>query len=157
MIYQSGVVIMSNIREEMPVLYRHQGDWKGTYTVIDNEGNIIDKHNCHLTCQFPESGEYPYFQTNRYDWADGKKEEYQFPGIYRDKKIWFDTERLDGYAWEVDDSTIILWITYKGMADFYIYEMINISPDNNHRARTWHWFQNDKIVKRTIIKEERVS
>jgi hypothetical protein len=34
--------------------------------------------------------------------------------------------------------------------------MINISPDNNHRARTWHWFQNDQIVKRTIIKEERV-
>ena len=147
---------MSNIREEMPVLVRHEGDWQGTYTIVDNEGNIIDKHTSHLTCQFTENAEYPYFQTNRYEWANGKKEEYQFPGIYRDKKIWFNTERLDGYAWEVDNSTIILWITYKGIADSYIYEMINISPDNNHRAITWHWFQNDQIVKRTIIKEERV-
>ena len=72
---------MSNIREEMPVLVRHEGDWKGTYTIVDNEGNIIDKHTSHLTCQFPENAEYPYFQTNRYEWADGKKEEYQFPGI----------------------------------------------------------------------------
>lgn len=147
---------MSNIREEMPVLVRHQGDWVGTYTVVDNEGNIIDKHHSHLTCQFPDNGEYPYFQTNRYQWDNGKTEEYQFPGIYREKKIWFNTERLDGYAWEVDNSTIILWITYKGVPDIYIYEMINISPCNNYRARTWHWFNNHQIVKRTIIKEERM-
>ena len=55
---------MSNIREEMPVLVRHEGDWQGTYTIVDNEGNIIDKHTSHLTCQFTENAENPYFQTN---------------------------------------------------------------------------------------------
>ena len=35
---------MPNIRDEMPVLVRHEGDWVGIYTIIDNEGNIIDKN-----------------------------------------------------------------------------------------------------------------
>lgn len=146
-----------SIRDEMPVLVRHEGDWVGTYTQIDNDGNIIDKHNSHLTCQFPEDSPYPYFQTNRYEWADGKREEYQFPGTYRDKKLYFDTERIYGYSWEVDDSTIILFITYKSIPDVYIYEIINISPCNNYRARTWHWFKNNQIFRRTLIKEERMQ
>jgi hypothetical protein len=147
---------MVNIREEMPVLARHAGDWMGTYTLIDNTGQVLDTHQAHLTCAFPETGDYPYLQTNRYQWADGKREEYQFPGLYCDKKLWFDTERIKGHAWEVDDATIMLWLTYKGIPeDMYIYEMIQISPCNRYRARTWHWFKHHQIYQRTIIQEER--
>jgi len=146
---------MSSIREEMPVLVRHEGDWVGTYTVIDLEGNILDKHQSHLTCQFPEDSPYTYYQTNRYNWPDGKREEHQFPGMYRDKKLWFDTERIDGCAWEADDSTIILRFNYKTMPEMSLDEMILISPCNNYRARTWHWFKNHQIYQRTLIQEER--
>ena len=144
-----------SIRDEMPVLVRHEGDWVGTYTVIDNQGNILDKYNSHLTCQFPEDSPYPYYQTNRYQWADGKREEYQFPGMYRDKKLYFDTERIDGCAWEADDTTIILHFTYKTVPEMSLYEMILISPCNNYRARTWHWLKNNQIYQRTLIQEER--
>ena len=147
---------MSNIRDEMPVLVRHEGDWKGTYIVVDNEGKIIDKHQSHLTCQFPQDGSYPYFQINRYEWADGKREEHQFPGMYKDKKLLFDTERILGEAWETDDSTIILRFGYKGIPDSYVYELIVLSTCNNHRARTWHWFKNNQIYQRTLIKEDRI-
>lgn len=147
---------MIDIREEMPVLVRHEGEWVGTYTVIDNEGNIVDRHKSHLTCQFPQDKPDSYYQINRYQWEDGRQQEFRFPGIYRDKKLWFDTERLYGYSWEADDSTILLWITYKDISEeMYIYEMIQISPCNNHRARTWHWFKNDRIYQRTIIQETR--
>lgn len=146
-----------SIREEMPVLVRHEGDWVGTYTVVDIEGNIIDKHKSHLTCQFPEIGDYAYYQINRYEWDDGKREEHQFPGTYRDNKLWFDTERIEGYAWEIDDSTVILWFGYKTMPDMHLYEMIQISPCNNYRARTWHWFKNNQIFRRTLIQEERMK
>jgi len=145
-----------SIRDEMPVLVRHEGDWVGTYTVIDNQGNILDKYNSHLTCQFPEDSPYPYYQTNRYQWADGKREEYQFPGMYCDKKLWFDTERIDGCAWEADDTTIILHFTYKNMPEMSLYEMILISPCNNYRARTWHWLKNNQIYQRTLTQEERL-
>ena len=147
---------MSAIREEMPVLTRHEGDWVGTYTVVDTEGKIVDKYESHLTCQFPEDGSHSYYQINRYKWSDGKHEEYEFPGIYRDKVLWFDTERIDGKAWEIDDATVILWFSYKTVPDMYLYEMIVISPCNNHRARTWHWFKNNQLFKRTLIQEERL-
>jgi hypothetical protein len=146
---------MSNIREEMPVLARHAGDWVGTYTLVDITGNILDQHQSHLICQFPENDQYSYYQINRYTWSDGKKEEHTFPGTYRDKILWFDTERIQGKAWEVDDSTIILWFSYKTVPEMHLYEMIQISPDNNYRARTWHWFKNHQIYQRTLIQEER--
>ena len=147
---------MSEIRKEMPVLVRHEGIWEGTYTVIDNDGKIIDKHKSRVTCDFPEGAASPYFQTNRYEWPEGKVEEYQFPGEYCDKKLWFDTERIDGKAWEADDSIIILWFSYKDIPDAFVYEMIHISDCKNHRARTWHWFKNGEIYQRTLIKEDRV-
>jgi hypothetical protein len=147
---------MSLIREEMPVLVRHEGDWVGTYTVVDVEGKIIDKHESHLTCQFPEDDAYSYYQINRYKWSNGKQEEHQFPGTYRDKVLWFNTERIDGKAWEVDNATIILWFSYKTAPDMYLYEMINLSPCNNYRFRTWHWFKNHQLFQRTLIQEERL-
>jgi hypothetical protein len=146
---------MTAIQEEMPVLARHEGDWIGTYILVDLKGNILDQYQSHLTCEFPENSPYPYYQTNRYTWSDDKKEEYKFPGTYRDKALWFDTERVDGKAWEVDDSTVMLRFSYKGVADMSLYEMIQISPCNNYRARTWHWFKNNKLYQRTLIQEER--
>lgn len=148
---------MSNIREEMPVLARHEGDWVGSYTLVDTTGKVLDKHQSYLTCQFPENVPHSYYQINRYTWDDGKQEEHQFPATYKDKKIWFDTERILGKAWEVDDSTVILWFSYKTVPAMYLYEMIQISPDNNYRARTWQWFKDNQIYQRTLIQEERVK
>ncbi|MBE9125139.1 MULTISPECIES: DUF3598 family protein [unclassified Coleofasciculus] len=147
---------MSRIREEMPVLVRHEGDWVGTYTLINIQGNILDKHESHLTCQFPEDDSYSYCQINRYKWSNGKCEEHKFPGTYRDKALWFDTERLNGKAWEVDEATIILHFTYKTIPDMYLYEMIQVSSCNNYRSRTWHWFKTNQIYQRTLIQEERM-
>lgn len=146
----------SDIHIAMPVLARHLGDWVGTYTLIDLEGRVLDKHTSHLSCQFPTDGSCDYYQINRYKWADGKREEHQFPATYRDNQIWFDTDRIQGHAWEADASTLILKFAYKDVPDFYLYEMIQISPCGNHRARTWQWFKNNQIFQRTLIQEERL-
>lgn len=147
---------MSIIRSEMPLLARHEGEWVGTYTIIDHEANILDRYSSHVSHQFPEEGSYPYYQINKYQWQDGKFEEHHFPGIYQDKKLWFNTGRLKGYAWEVDDSIIILRFTYKDIPDIYLYEMIHLSPCGNYRNRTLHWFRNDQIYQRTLMKEKQV-
>lgn len=148
---------MAGIKDEMPVLARHEGDWMGTYTLIDTEGNILDKHDSHLTCQFPADGPYSYYQINRYHWPNGKHEEHQFPGIYQDKKLLFDIERIQGHAWEADNSTVLLRFTYKSMPEMHLYEMIQISSCDNYRSRTWHWFKNEQLIRRTLIQEERVA
>ena len=144
------------IREEMPVLVRHEGDWKGNYIYVDAEGRIVDQHDSHLTCSFPTEGEHPYHQINRYTWADGRHEEHQFPGDYADGKLLFDTARIKGHAWEVDENNVVLTWYYKDDPANPLYELIYISPCGNHRARTWHWFKDGELYKRTLIKERRV-
>ena len=39
----------------------------------------------------------------------------------------------------------------------YLYEMIQISDCGTARARTWHWFRNDRLFQRTLVDERRVS
>ena len=50
--------------------------------------------------------------------------------------IVLDRIHLEAHAWEADDSIVILDFSYKDLADVYIYEMIHLSPCNNHRAPT---------------------
>lgn len=145
------------IRTGMPVLARHEGEWVGTYTHMDADHKIVDQHRSHLKCTFPADGPHAYHQINRYMWTDGREEEHHFPAAYRNGRILWDTDRISGYAWELDARTVALTWTRKDMPGWYLYEMIQISEDNTNRARTWHWFENDILVRRTLIQEKRVG
>ena len=146
-----------SIREKMPVLVKHEGEWKGKYILVDAEGQVLDQHDSYLTCSFPSDGSSDYFQVNRYTWADGKTEEHQFPGTYKDGRVYFDSPRIYGYCWEADDLTVILTWHYRHDPDNWLYEMIQISADGQHRARTWHWFKDGELIRRTLVKEKRVK
>ena len=146
-----------DIRSGMPVLVRHEGEWRGEYVLLAPDSSVLDRHESHLTCMFPESGEFDYFQRNIYTWSDGRVETNEFPAVFRDGRIWWDTERIAGSAWEIDDRTIMLTWTRKDMPGSYLYEMIQINEQNNKRARTWHWFGEDQLVNRTCIVEQRVA
>lgn len=146
---------MADLRKEMPLLARHEGVWEGVYTHVDTDNNVIDRHKSRLQCTFPSESEY--YQINTYTWDDGRTEEIHFPSTYRDGKIWWDNERIIGNCWEADPQTIMLRWERKDLPNAYLYEMIQLSADGNDRARTWHWFENDELYKRTCIKEKRVA
>lgn len=148
---------MEDIRTGMPVLARHEGEWEGVYIHVDTDNVEIDRHKSYLQCKFQSDPTYPYYQINTYTWDDGRTEEIHFPATYKDKKIWWDTDRIDGSAWELDERTVVLTWTRKDSPGTYLYEMIQISEDGNNRGRTWHWFEQDVLVKRTCIKERRVK
>ena len=148
---------MTAIRKGMPLLARHEGEWKGEYIHVDAQGKEIDRHASHLVCRFPENGDHDYYQTNTYTWQDGKQETFSFPAEYRDGRIWFDTERIEGSAWEVDEASIILTWARKDLAGSSLYEMIQLSPCGQHRSRTWHWLLNGVLFQRTLIKEMKVE
>ena len=145
------------IRSGMPVLVRHEGEWRGEYVHIDTDGVVLDRHASRLVCAFPDSGPFDYHQTNTYVWKDGKREEILFPAVYRDGRIWWDNERIVGSAWEVDERTIMLNWSRKDLPGSYLYEMIQINESNDRRARTWHWFVDDELVRRTCIRESRIA
>ncbi len=153
-----------DIRQEMPMLAKHEGEWKGEYILVDDKGNVIDRHASHLTCTFPEEGPNPYLQINHYTWADGKDEKIFFPADYdpaRPGKIWFDNERIKGWAGPVpmDDygRTMMLNWVRKDMPGSYLYEMIQLDDTETKRARVWQWFKDGELFQRTIIKETKVA
>lgn len=148
----------TSIRSEMPLLARHEGTWQGTYTYVDSQGAVTDRHASVLTCGFPDDDtEYAYFQTNRYTWEDGREETIAFPATYRDGHIYFDTERINGHAWEVDDRVIVLTWNYLKQPGVVLYELIHLDESGRHRTRTWHWLRDGVCFQRTLIDEEKVS
>ena len=56
---------------------------------------------------------------------------------------------------EVDDRTVYLNFTYADDPSIRVCEMIQISEDGQSRARTWHWFKDDKLFKITLTNETR--
>ena len=149
------------IREDMPLLARHEGVWDGIYTYYNAAGEKIDEHKSRLLCRFPEGGDFPYHQTNFYRWDDGRTETREFPATYGDKRVWWDNELIKGWAAEVGldeySRTVMLYWQRQGDPSLYLYEMIQISDDGQSRCRTWHWIRGGLLETRTAIQEKLVS
>lgn len=149
------------IREEMPLLARHEGVWDGVYTYYNTAGEQVDAHRSRLFCRLPEEGPYRYHQTNHYVWDDGRTEIRDFPAEYRDRRVWWDNELIKGWAAEVEldayNRTIMLYWQRQGDPSLYLYEMIQLADDGENRCRTWHWIRNGLLETRTAIQEKLVS
>ena len=150
------------IREDMPLLARHEGVWDGTYTYYNAAGEKIDEHQSRLFCRFlDDDAATPYHQTNHYIWPDGRKEVRDFPAAYRDGRVWWDNELIQGSAWEVGDDdhnrSVMLYWQRTGDPDLYLYEMIQIADDGQTRCRTWHWIRAGQLETRTAIQERLVT
>lgn len=146
------------IRDDMPLLARHEGVWDGTYVYYNMAGEKVDEHKSRLLCRVDEDGEHPYHQTNHYTWDDGRKEIRDFPAVYRDKRIWWDNDLIKGWAAEValdqNDRTMMLYWQRTGDPSLYLYEMIQLADDGQSRCRTWHWIRNGQLETRTAIQEK---
>jgi len=149
------------IREDMPLLARHEGVWDGEYLYYDASGALIDRHKSRLLCRFLDEGPHPYHQTNHYMWEDGRTEVREFPANYRDKRVWWDNELIKGWAAEepLDERrrTVVLHWERQGDPGLYLYEMIQLSDDGRNRCRTWHWIRNGLLETRTAIQETLVT
>jgi hypothetical protein len=150
------------IRDDMPLLARHEGVWDGTYTYYNPAGEKVDEHTSRLFCRFVgEGADERYHQTNYYTWPDGRTETRDFPASYRDKRVWWDNDLIQGSAWEVGEDdrsrSVMLYWQRTGDPELYLYEMIQIADDGATRCRTWHWIRKGQLETRTAIQERRVS
>lgn len=149
------------IRDEMPLLARHEGVWDGTYRYFNAAGEKIDEHASRVVCRFVDDPVHPYRQTNHYSWADGRSDVRDFPATYRDRRVWWDNELIIGSAWEVTEDprarAVMLYWQRTGDASLYLYEMIQIADDGQSRCRTWHWIRDGRLETRTAIEERFVT
>lgn len=141
----------------MPNMIRNAGWWEGEYRHIGRDGTLLDFHTMRTFCEFPDEGPYAYVQHNWLSWPDGRTQERVFGGTFSDGKLWWDTERLDGYGWETPDGIVMLNLRHRTEAALRFSEMIELSEDGETRARTWQWFKDGKPAHRTLCDEWRVE
>lgn len=142
---------------EFPILSAHIGEWEGEYVHLDPEGREIDRHASHLKMWVPEDGSCDVAQINTYTWPDGRQEAIQFDGTLKGPDVHFDNDRIIGHMHQTDKQTILLTWTYKDLLKpgNYLYELIQLSADGQQKVRTWHWMEEDRIVRRTVIREHK--
>lgn len=152
---------MPSFKQQFPLLARHEGIWDGVYRYYDADGTKTDEHTSRLLCRFPDNGAFDYDQLNNYRWPDGRTEIRPFPAVGAGDRIVFKSDLIDGWAADValDSSgrTTMLHWERKGEPGVYLYEMIQIADDGQHRSRVWHWFRGGRLFQRTLIDEHKVS
>ncbi|WP_255454673.1 hypothetical protein [Parasphingopyxis sp. CP4] len=145
------------LADSMPAMVKHAGVWEGTYRHVDTNGTEIDYHDARIVCEFPSSGDIAYVQHNLFRWADGQEQRAMLPGVYRDGKLWWDMPTFHGYAWETEDEILMLNLTRRDEPGANFVEIIVMGDIGDRRSRTWHWFKNGALYKRTLCEESRVS
>lgn len=144
-------------KDLFPATRAHEGIWEGTYTHINAAAEIEDNHTTKVVCEFPDDdGEVYYRQHITFSWPDGRVREDKFEGIPKDGALWYDTPTFHGKSWETDDGLILLNLARKDEPGANFFEIIAMGSTGKHRARTWHWFRDGQLYRRTLCDEERV-
>ncbi len=143
------------IREALPSLYAHEGEWEGVYTHLARDGALLDRHRTWTLCEFPRAGPHAYVQHNRMTWEDGRTVERRFGGVFRDGLIWWDTDRFHGFGWETREGVLMLRLDRKDEPGVHFIETIQLAADGRTRARTWQWFEQGAPTRRTLCDEWR--
>lgn len=148
---------MNPIRQNIPLLARHEGIWEGEYTHVAPDRSVQEQQLFRILVEFPDDDLMAYRQTSHYWWPDGRTQQLMYEGEYRDGRVVFDTGRIRGACWQVDDLTIYIRFGFHDEPGGYVCEMIQLSPDGEHRARTWHWFRDHQLWRITLVREHRIS
>ncbi|MCC5863317.1 MAG: hypothetical protein JJU27_02800 [Gammaproteobacteria bacterium] len=146
---------MNPIAGKMPLFYRHRGWWEGEYVHCSPGMEIEDRYLFRIHAEFPDAGRPAYRQTSHYWWPDGREAQLSYEAELKGDRVVFDDGRIAGALWPIDDVTLYLRFGYHGQEDGYICEMLQLSPDGQHRARTWHWFEQHRLSRITLVNERR--
>lgn len=141
----------------MPSLLRHRGVWEGRYRHLDADSLLLDSHGARIVCEFPDTGPHAYIQHNLFTWDDGRKYRATLPGVLQGDRLFWDTPTFSGYSWETRDGILLLNLDRKDEPGANFFEMITIGSTGEYRARTWQWFKDGRLYKRTLCDERLVS
>lgn len=150
---------MNVLHTELPLLTRHAGVWEGLYTHVAPDRTVQEQQLYRIKVEFPDHGPAHYRQTSHYWWPDGRTDQLVYEAAWRaaDRRLAWDSERIAGSLWALDDVTLYLTFAFKSDPGAYVCEMIQLSPDGVHRARTWHWFREHALWRITLVQERRTS
>ena len=145
----------------MPAMLDHAGVWTGRYTHISPTLEVIDSHSSRVECLFPDNGPHAYIQHNHFTWDDGREHRATLPGTFRDGRLWWDVEAFHGSAWQSRDGEILLHLHRRDEPGASFREIILLGGTDadgvTYRTRTWHWFKDGRLIRRTLCEERRLA
>lgn len=147
------VALREQLRAAMPSILRHEGTWRGTYRHLDAHGGHEDQHESEVRCEFPEEGPVAYRQHNLFRWPDGREQRAVLEGELREGRLWWETPTFRGSAWETHGGLILLDLERLDDPGARFYEIIVLGDGGRRRARTWHWFKQGRLYRRTLCDE----
>ena len=148
---------LSKLKALMPAIFVHEGTWTGHYRHLSESGELLDEHDSRVECTLPDETDIIFRQTNRFTWADGRTLDYGFEGSLHNDRLWFDTATFVGGGWQTGDGIITLILDRKDLPGHKFIEVIVMGDNQNHRVRTWYYFENGICYKRTLCTEQRVA
>ena len=135
----------------------HKGIWEGAYRYVDATGATEELIQSRVVCTFPEEPEVFYRQEIELKHEDGSITRAGFDGAHRGDHLWFDTPTFVGKSWETPDGLVWLNLQRKDVPGAYFIEVIILAGGGERRARTWHWFKDGALFRRTLCDEVRVE
>lgn len=145
------------IAERLPLLAKHAGVWTGTYTFVTPKLEVLDRYDFRIDVSFPQDGlgRRTYRQESDYFWPDGRTQSLVFEGVLEGEEIVFDNGRIAGRMRALDDRTLYLTFGFTAQPGVEVCEMLQLSADGLSRARTWHWFRDERLFQITLVDERR--
>lgn len=143
-----------------PHIAKQAGVWRGTFRRVESDGRLVEEFPAEIIMRVvPRDGQLRYHQTNVYRPASKPVEALENYGEIRDGKIHFGNARLDAWKMDVPGDTTgrsaVLLMEYKDGSDMYMHQIVSLSDDGRYRSRTAQYLVKGKIVRRTLIDEEK--
>ena len=142
---------------KFPAHLAHKGVWEGTYRHVGADGQDEGRFRSRVTCEFPEADDVFYRQTTELWTPDGEHSIASFDGLDRGDHLFYDAPNFHGRSWETEGGHLMLNLIRKDEPGAYFVEVIILGEGGRHRARTWHWFRDGRLYRRTLCEETRVA
>lgn len=141
---------------------RHQGVWRGTFRRYDADGKLTAELPSEIiTRVIVEGDEVRFHQTNRLRKPDGSEEVIDSHGDIRDGRVWFANPRVEGWSMPVagdpNGRAGVLLLAFKDGSGLYMHEIVSLSDDARFRSRVAQYLKDGRLIRRTLIDEEKVS
>lgn len=149
-------------RRGTPHIAKQAGVWRGTFRRVEADGRLAEELPAEIIIRvIPGDGQLRYHQTNIYRPANKPVETLENYGEVRDGKIHFVNSRLDAWKMDVPGDTTgrsaVLLTDYKDSSGTYMHQIVSLSDDGRFRSRTAQYLVKGKIVRRTLIDEEKIT
>lgn len=140
-----------------PAHLAHEGIWEGKYRHVAADGQVEGQFRSRVTCEFPMADGIIYRQTTELWTPEDAYSKATFEGHDRGDHLYYDAPTFHGKSWETEGGHLMLNLIRKDEPGAYFVELIIMGEGGKHRARTWHWFKDGQLYRRTLCEESRVS